>query len=185
MRIYARAVTIVSIAFSLASCVFSGFATSPRRVAFDESEFADYRGSGSGVVTGLLAVRSSDGFERVGNFGGSVAGVHITLMPVTAYTREMVEREIGDGQYLGASDRRLQKYVRLTKTDGNGHFEFHQVRAGEYFVCGLAEWSVFGGFQYQWACERVTVGDGQTVRIKLSHNLRHPGKPTLVIWALE
>jgi len=169
----------------LSACAFSGFETSPRRVAFDESEFAAYRGAGSGSVTGQLAIRSGDGGEHVGNFGGSMAGVHVTLIPVTAYTKEMVDREIGNGENLGASDPRFKKYVRLTTTDGNGDFAFDQVPAGEYFVSGLGEWVEFGRFNYQWACERVTVGNGETVRMRLTHNLQRPGRPTLVIWALE
>ena len=59
------------------------------------------------------------------------------------------------------------------------------MRPGDYFVCGLAEWYVGDDAQYQWACERVTLGAGQTIRIKLSKNLQRPGRPTLVIWALE
>ena len=179
--------TVASLAFALlfSSCAFSGFVNSPRRVRFDESELAAYRGSGSGTVTGLLAVRSSDGAEHVGNFGGSMAGVHVTLIPVTAYTKEMVEREIGNGENLGASDLRFQKYVRVTKTDPNGSFVFNEVPAGDYFVSGLGEWIEFGEFKYQWACDRVTVRDGESVRIKLARNLQRPGRPTLVIWALE
>jgi hypothetical protein len=176
---------VVAMALLLSSCAVSGFVNSQRRVRFDESEFAAYRGTGSGTVTGLLAVKSSDGAEHVGNFGGSMAGVHVTLIPVTAYTKEMVEREIGDGENLGASDPRFEKYVRVTKTDGNGSFVFNQIPAGDYFVSGLGEWVEYGEFKYQWACERVTVGNGQTVRIKLARNVHRPGRPTLVIWALE
>ena len=177
--------SVVLAALLLSSCAFLGFGASRRRVPFDESEFAAYRGSGAGTVTGQLVIRSDNGAEHVGNFGGSIAGVHVTLIPVAAYTKEMVEREIGDGENLGASDPRFQKYVRLTKTDGNGHFVFDQIREGEYFVSGLGEWIEFGEIKYQWACERVTVGNGQTVTIKLTRNLQRPGRPTLVIWALE
>jgi len=177
--------TVFCVALLFSSCAFSGFVDYPRRVRFDESEFAAYRGTGSGTVTGLLAVRSSNGAEHVGNFGGSVAGVHVTLIPVTGYTKEMVEREIGDGENLGPSDPRFEKYVRITMTDGNGSFAFNQIPAGDYFVSGLGEWVEYGEFKYQWACERVAVGNGQTVRIKLSRDLHRPGRPILVIWALE
>jgi hypothetical protein len=36
----------------------------------------------------------------------------------------------------------------------------------------LAEWVSFGDFEYQWACERITVANGQAVTIKLTHNLQ-------------
>jgi hypothetical protein len=176
---------VVCLAAMLSSCAFPGYATSSRRVHFNESDFAAYGGAGSGTVTGQLDIKSSNGGEHVGNFGGSIAGIHITLIPVTPYTEEMVEREIGDGEYLGASDWRLKKYVRLTQTDPNGYFVFHDVPAGEYFVSGLGEWIEYGRFNYQWACERVMIDAGQTIKIRLMHNLHHPGKRTLVIWALE
>ena len=175
---------VACLAVVLCSCAFSGFATSPRRVHFDESEFAAYRGSGSGTVTGQLDIKAN-GSEHVGNFGSSIAGIHVTLIPVTPYTEEMVEREIGDGEYLGASDWRFKKYVRLTQTDPNGYFAFHEVPAGEYFVSGLGEWNERGEIKFQWACERVRIEDGQTIKVRLMDNLHHPGKPTLVIWALE
>ena len=178
--------TVASLALALlASCALSGFATSQRRVPFNEAEFAAYRGSGSGSVTGQLSVTSSDGVVHAGSAGQGPNSIHVTLLPVTAYTREMVEREIGDGENLGSSDPRFQKYARLTSTDANGNFAFRQIPAGEYFVSGLGEWTASGDFQYQWACERVRVGKGETVRIKLSHDLHHPGKPLLVIWALQ
>lgn len=185
IRLPGARLMVFALALLLSSCAFSGFVNSPRQVRFDESEFAAYRGPGSGTVTGQLAVRSSNGAEHVGNFGGSIAGVPVTLIPVTAYTKEMVEREIGNGENLGASDPRLEKYVRVTKTDGNGDFVFNQVPEGDYFVSGLSEWVEYGELKHQWACERVAVGNGQAVRVKLSRNVHRPGRPTLVIWALE
>jgi hypothetical protein len=189
MKIHLRArltaVATVFLAVLLSSCAVSGFGNSRRRVPFNESEFATYRGSGSATVSGQLAVTSSEGAVHVGNFGGSTAGIRITLIPVTAYTREMVEREIGDGIYLGASDPRFRKYVRLTTTDGNGAFAFEQIPAGEYFVSGLGEWIDRGYFKHQWACERVTVAGGQSVRISLTQNLHRAGRPLLRLWALE
>lgn len=154
-------------------------ATVPRRVAFRDAEFAPYRGSGSGMVTGQLVVVDSDGKIRVGE------GAHITILPVTSYTREMVERVIGDGDNLADSDPRLKEFVRLKTTDDNGNFVFDHVRSGQYFVSGLVEWGDADNTEYQWACERVTVGNGQTVHLKVSQNLHHPDKPTMVLWALE
>jgi len=148
-------------------------------VAFNEAEFAPYRGAGSGSVAGQLVVTSDDGETHIGN------GAHVTLLPVTSYTKEMVDREIGDGDDLASSDPRLHAYVRLVTTDGGGNFVFDHLRPGEYFVCGLGEWYVGEDEQYQWACERVTVGPDQAVRIKLSKNLQRRGRPTLVIWALQ
>jgi len=163
-------------AFLFSSCALIGV---PRRVPFNEADFAAYRGAGSSTVTGQLIVTSSDGETHIGD------GTHVTLLPVTPYTKEMVDREIGNGENLAGSDPRLRPYVRLVTTDGQGNFVFDHLPAGEYFVCGLGEWYVGDDAQYQWACERVAVGKGQAVRIKLSKNIQRPHSPTLVIWALE
>jgi len=167
--------SLVFLALLLSSCAVLAV---PRRVPFNEAEFAPYRTPGSGTVAGQL-VTSYGGETHIGD------GTHVTLLPVTSYTKEMVEREIGNGENLAGSDPRLRQYVRLLTTDGGGNFVFDHLPPGEYFVCGLNEWYVGDDAQYQWACERVTVGKGQTVRIKLSKNIQRPGSPTLVIWALE
>jgi hypothetical protein len=44
-------------------------------------------------------------------------GAPVTLLPVTTYSKEMIDRELGDGVTLEPSDPRLKKYVRITKTD--------------------------------------------------------------------
>ena len=173
----ARGIVFFSSVVLLTAC--AAFATSPRRVPFNEADFAAYRGTGSATVTGQLIVRSSDGETHIGS------GVHVTLLPVTAYTREMVDREIGNGENLSNSDARLQQYARLVKTDGQGRFVFDHVRPGKYFVSGLAEWYFADDAQYQWACEQITVENGQPVHVQVSKNLQRPGSPTLVLWALE
>ena len=172
---------VLVLSLLLSSCAFAGFARVPRRVPFDESAFAGYGGSGSGAVAGQLIV-SYEGQSYPGE------GVPITLIPLTAYTREMVERELGDGVYLTASDPRFKKYVRITNADHYGNFAFHQIPPGQYFIVGEAAWNEAGSsdtYVHQWGCERVTVGKGQTVRIKVSHNPQHGNSPVQNIWTLE
>jgi hypothetical protein len=168
-----RAVVLLGVLLS--SCALVG---APRRVAFNEAEFAAYRGPGTSTVAGQL-VTTSNGEVHIGD------GVHVTLMPVTAYTREMVDREIVNGENLASSDPRFRQYIRITKTDGQGKFVFEHVPAGEYFVAGLNEWYFADTTEYQWACERITVGKRQTVDIKLSKNLQRPGSPILVSAPME
>ena len=130
-------------------------------------------------MSGQLIVTSKDGQTHIGD------GIHVPLLPVTPYTKEMVEREIGNGENLASSDPGLGQYVRLITTDAGGNFVFDHVPAGEYYVCGLDEWSVAGDAHYQWACERVKVDFGESLHIKLSKNIQHLGRPALVLWALE
>jgi hypothetical protein len=150
----------------------------PRKAAFDEAEFTHYRHPGSGAVAGQLVVTSGNGPAHVG------INNHVALFPVTAYSKEIVDREIGNGEYLQASDARFLKYVRTASTDAHGNFGFSHLAAGEYFVLGLAQWNEGNAAQYQWACETIKVGGGQTAGIKLAHDLHSPKRPTLVLWPL-
>jgi len=166
------------IAFSslgLASC-----ATAPlsRQAAFDETEFAHYHRPGSGAVTGQLVVTGADGSAHVG------MNNHVAIFPVTAYTKEIVDREIGNGDYLQPSDPRFLKYVQTATTDAHGNFRFNHLAAGEYFVLGLAQWNEGNAAQYQWACETIKVGSGQNSAIKLAHDIHSPKRPMLVLWPL-
>jgi hypothetical protein len=166
---------------ALSSCAFVPLARALRRVPFDESALAGYDRAGSGTVSGQLVV--TDQGQK--HFGG---GVPVTLIPVTAYTKEMVDRELGDGVYLTTSDGRFKKYVRKTTADHSGHFVFQQVPAGEYFVSGEASWSEPESpddFVRQWACERIRVATGQALRIELSHNPQHGNSPVNNFWTLE
>jgi hypothetical protein len=108
-----RAVLILAV--SLSSCTLVEGGRVPRRVPFEESAFAGYGSAGSATVSGKLVVTSSNGTVHLaddGNAEDRLDGTFITLLPVAAYTREMVDRELGDGEYLAPSDPRLHKYVR-------------------------------------------------------------------------
>jgi hypothetical protein len=163
---------------ALSALWFSSCATTvlQRKAAFDEAEFARYRHPGSGSVTGQLVVSGADGSAHVGMSN------HVAIFPVTAYTKEIVDREVGNGEYLQASDPRFLKYVKTTATDAHGNFGFNNLAAGEYFVLGLAQWNE--GNTAQWACETVKVGAGQTAGVKLAHDPHDPKRPTLVVWPL-
>jgi hypothetical protein len=162
-------------ALSFSSCATTGL---QRNAAFNEAEFAHYRHPGSGSVTGQLVVTTANGSTQVGT------GNHVALFPVTAYTKEIVDREVGNGEYLQASDPRFLTYVKTATTDAHGNFAFNHLAAGEYFALGLAQWTEGNGTQYQWASETVKVGGGQTSGIKLSHDPHNPKRPTLVVWPL-
>jgi hypothetical protein len=172
----------------LSSYAFAGGGRAPRRIAFEESAFAGYGGAGSATVSGKLVVTSSNGKVHLahdGNEEDRIDGTVVTLLPVAAYTREMVDRELGDGEYLAPSDSRFQKYVRLTRTDAEGNFVFKQIPAGEYFVTGQVKGNSLDDFSYRWACEHIKVGKNQSLKIKLSHNPQHGSRPVQVLWTFE
>lgn len=181
-----RAVLLLII--SLSSCALAGGGRAPRRVPFEESAFAGYGTAGSARVSGKLVVTSSNGAVHLahdGNEEDRIDGTSITLLPVTAYTREMVDRELGDGEYLAPSDPRFHKYVRLTRTDAEGNFIFKQIPAGEYFVIGQVKGNSLDDFSYRWACEQIKVGKSRSVNVKLTHNPQHGSSPVQVLWTLD
>jgi len=141
----------------------------PRRVPFNEADFAAYRAPGTATVTGQLVVPTADGMKE-GN------GASVELVPVTAYTEEMVETELGQGLLLSPSvDARFKKYARIGTTDGHGNFSIPAVPAGRYFICGEVDWLPPAATDYsaQWAMERITVAPGQTLHVTLTHNPNH------------
>ena len=166
------------IVFSLGGLSSCATGPLPRQAAFGETEFAHYRLPGSGVVTGQLVVTAADGSAHVG------MNNHVAIFPETTYTKEIVDREIGNGDYLQASDPRFLRYVQTATTGAHGNFRFNHLAAGEYFAFGLAQWGEGNAAQYQWACETIKVGSGQTSSLKLSHDLHSPKRPNLVVWPL-
>ncbi len=64
----------------------------------------------------------------------------VELIPVNAYTKEIVERGLLAGRKVRA-DPRLAGYQRFVTSDANGNFVIRHVPAGEYFVISAAEWS--------------------------------------------
>jgi hypothetical protein len=165
---------------ALSSLCFSSCATTAlqRQAAFNEAEFAHYRRPGSDSVTGQLVVTTGNGSTQVG------INNHVALFPVTAYSREIIDREVGNGEYLQASDPRFLQFVRTTTTDAQGNFRFSRLPAGEYFALGLAQWNEGNAGQYQWASETVKLGAGQSAALKLAQDPHHPQRPTLVVWPL-
>jgi hypothetical protein len=154
-------------AFALLACSFLTLTScetgpQPRRVPFNEADFAPYARSGSGSVVGQIYISFKDGSLRPGR------SIGVDLVPVNDYTREIVERKIIHGENLAPGDPRYDKYVRHTVADDLGNFEFHHLPAGDYFVGGIVEWDDSQSFrvhQSQWAWERVIVQPGQSVRV--------------------
>ena len=141
----------------------------PRRVPFNQADFAAYRGPATATVTGQLVVSTRDGPQE-GH------GSNVELVPINAYTEEMVEMELGRGLLLAPSvDARFKKYARIVTTDSHGNFSIPAVPAGRYCICGEVDWLPPASDDYsgQWAMERINVARGQTLHVTLTHNPNH------------
>lgn len=134
---------------------------------FVESDYAQYRGWGSGAIVG-------QGFFKTGS--GNVkpaAGDPINCNPATSYSKEFMVRSTR-GKRLTPADSRVWAYHRQTVADANGNFEFRGLPRGEYYVYTGVMWGLRGGYgiavpRGATVSEKVTVWPGQTTKVILTH----------------
>jgi hypothetical protein len=134
-----------------------------RQVAFIESEFAPYAGTGTSTIVGQAFLKTRSGEVRFG------AGCKVQMAPVTSYTTETYERGILRGERLEDPDPRYSAYRHTTIADGNGNFEFHNIPAGSYYVSCPIFWEYAtsdglastGGIAFGQA----TVAPGETTKV--------------------
>jgi hypothetical protein len=111
------------------------------------------------VVEGQAFLRSPDGVVRHG------ASVTVQLHPATTYSDEWYERTVLHGEVLEAPDLRLGDYVRKTKSDQAGRFQFTGLPEGEYHVACWIGWEE-GEEEYgAYAHAKVKVRDGKTAKV--------------------
>jgi hypothetical protein len=114
--------------------------------AFNEQEFAHYRGKGQASVAGqaFLVTRLNKVLVQPG-------GV-VLLLPLTRQTRQWLEHVVQPAstscfdspEQLPAcgrraildllADKRVAPYLRVTRTSPTGHFWFMKIPAGRYYV---------------------------------------------------
>jgi len=104
------------------------------QVPFREADFAATQGHGAGSVIGQVSLPMSNGFS-------SLIGVDEkpVLMPVTAYTDEIIQKQYVEGRNLATGDPRYDRYLRTVQADSMGHFAFHGVPPGNYYLVSGVE----------------------------------------------
>lgn len=145
----------------------------PRQVSFSEAAFAGYGGSGSGQVTGQAVASIGATAKKL------VVFTNVNLMPVNAYTTEIVQRLYLKRENLQDPDPRFQKYVRQVESDGDGNFVFRNVPPGNYYASCDVTFSYpsyntdSNGNQVetelyydQWIYAKIRVGIGQTATVE-------------------
>jgi hypothetical protein len=144
----------------------------PRHAVFNEAVFSKTSGSGTGVVMGQAYAEMKSGLIRY------TQNDTVDLVPVNAYTTEIMERRFAHGVKLSPPDPRFNRYVRVANTDSLGHFAFRGVPPGEYYVGTTVDWSDWNwGYDAEGApykitiqyhgpiYQRISVSNGQTVRV--------------------
>lgn len=151
-----------------------GCAPQPRHVAFNEAAFIPYGRSGSGTITGT-AFANLRGDKKM---EVALSSATVKLLPANDYTEEIAERHYYNRVKLEPPDPRLARYVRRTHPDDDGHFTFHGLPAGRYYVSCHLKWSVPWTYvdndntiwdneskEDQWIYAEVSVANGQTVNV--------------------
>ena len=143
--------------WTLAAVVYIGSAAAEQQISapFVESEYAQYRGWGSGSIVGQTAAANP-----------------INCNPATPYSKEFIERSTRKGR-LTSADPRVWTYHRQTVADSSGNFEFRGLPRGEYYVYTGIMWGLRGGYGIvvptgAMGYERVTVRPGEKTQVTLT-----------------
>lgn len=100
----------------------------PRKVAFNEAEYAPYAVKGNAKIAGNLCLTLADGSEKC------FENVDIFINPVTSYSDEWYTRGWAGREYLATADARALPFNKIVKTGPNGAYAFTDLAPGSYYV---------------------------------------------------
>lgn len=170
--------TIVSafIVGSLAACSVPPPAT--MSATYNPAEVAWAAREGNNTISGSAVLRTVGGDVK------TCAGLKVTLMPVSAYATEYMEKT------FGSSDSGISRYTpnvtldpaftgsdltRNSICDAEGRFEFTNLPDGEFYVISNVTWGAVQGGRYAYVAtqggdlmQRVSVSGGQRKNIVLT-----------------
>lgn len=148
---------VVVALLALAGCV----QTAELDTSFNPTEHSYALAAGRATVAGQAFLRRNDGVVVYG------AGGVVLLLPWTAYTREVVQRQQSStfGVNITNMDDRLSKYVRQTQADGEGRFVFTGVPDGAYLVSAVVTWMAGDARQGGEVSKIVQVRGGESVNV--------------------
>jgi len=107
--------------------------------------------------------------------GGDVkygAGSNVILNPITSYSEHWYHTMYEVHAPLQPGDDRQLAYIKTTKADGSGNFQFTDVPPGRYFLTSEVRWQA----PSQWGLtnqggqitDRITVTNDKTTKIMLT-----------------
>jgi len=111
------------------------------RMPFPEDEYSQLKKFGRNTVHGKVYLESSINDEKV--LGRKI---ELFLNPVTSYSKQWYNQSYLGGYKLTPPDKRLFNYLKSTKSDENGEFDFFGVPKGDYYLIGRITCSDECGF---------------------------------------
>lgn len=161
-----RIIKVLIAVFAVA--VLSGCVTATLTSSFNAADAAYINEIGTATVKGQAFLRRNDGVVVYG------AGSEVFLIPKTAYSDERMAAIYGAGKttYFGVQfkneDPLYLQYTRKTVADGEGRFQFTNVRAGSYYITTTVMWMAGYSRQGGGLMERVSVTESQSADVIMS-----------------
>jgi len=111
------------------------------RIPFPVDEYRQLKKIGRNTVHGKVYLENSINDEKV--LGRNI---ELFLNPVTSYSKQWYNQSYLGGYKLTPPDKRLFNYLKSTKSDENGEFDFFGVPRGDYYLIGRITCSEECGF---------------------------------------
>jgi hypothetical protein len=111
------------------------------RKPFPEAEYLALQKVGTATVKGQAFLKTRGGEVK------TAAGNEVFLNPVTSYSLDWYENSYIPNWKMEPADPRQASYMKTKLADGNGHFVFKNVPAGEYFLTTSVFWESATGYQ--------------------------------------
>ena len=176
-----KTIIVASLVAGLAGCAIPPKAvTYTISAPFDEQAAAAQMQPGSGALHGNAFMRQK---------GGGVvtcAGADVSLIPVTGYATERLSRIYGQApaeNEVSAVDIRTalstriefspdvpayKEFMHKTKCDGQGEFDFSDLKDGSYYVTTYVVWEVGALRQGGFLATQTKVRNGEVSKIIMS-----------------
>jgi hypothetical protein len=104
------------------------------QTAYSDADFQPWAGAGAATLKGQAFMKTVGGDVK------TCAGDKVSLIPATAYNKEVLSS--GAGNKFANRDARADQYVRETTCDASGSFTFAGVPAQAWMVQSNVTWGV-------------------------------------------
>ncbi|HVP56691.1 MAG TPA: hypothetical protein VMU02_01230 [bacterium] len=142
--------------------------TQVARIPFPQAEYDRLNVTGTAVITGQAFMKTGGGEVK------TAAGHDVLLNPVTSYSNQWYEVAYIQHKPIAKADSTLSKYVLRQTADGDGHFTFRDVPAGDYYLVAPVYWDEPGSnggppvHQGGLIAKRISVAEGDTLHVILT-----------------
>lgn len=138
------------------------------RISFNPNEYENIETTGTSKIKGQAFIATRGGDVKYG------AGRYVILNPVTSYSTDFYNKTVLNGLKLPDPDPRIFKYIKTTRADGFGNFEFENIAPGKYYIYCPIFWEIPTSNRYMknhtggYAYCTIIVNENETVKAILT-----------------